>query len=193
MPFTDRARDVRARAEITSRRARRAISGEPRGPGWLGTTLIGLMTGAAGAAVAFLFDPARGRARRTRLIDQGAATARRGLRQVDRTVRSARATVSGAIAAATHSRDDGEAFPDDVTLTSKVESQLFRDPAVPKGSININVERGIVVLRGEVPDTEMRDRLASEAASIGGVWSVHNLLHLAGEPAEAELPAEARA
>jgi osmotically-inducible protein OsmY len=55
---------------------------------------------------------------------------------------------------------------------------------VPKGAINLNVERGILVLRGEVPDDGMRRRLAEEAAGIEGVWSVHNLLHLPGEPAE---------
>ena len=192
MPFTDRAREVRASAQTTSRRARRLISGEPRGPGWLGASIIGLITGAAGAAVAFFFDPARGRGRRARLTDQGGASVRRGLRGAHRAVRRTRATVSGAIASATHRGEEGPAFPDDVTLASKVESQLFRDPSVPKGAININVERGIVVLRGEVPDAEMRDRLASEAASIGGVWSVHNQLHLASEAAEAERPVEAR-
>ena len=186
MPLTDRAHKVRATARATSRRARRAIAGEPRGPGWIGASLIALLTGAAGAVAAFLFDPARGRSRRVRLMDQGGATVRRTFRAAERTMRATRATASGAIAAATHGGSGGEAFPDDVTLASKVESQLFRDPSVPKGSININVERGIVVLRGEVPEAEMRDRLASEAAAIGGVWSVHNLLHLPGEPAEEE-------
>jgi hypothetical protein len=186
MPFTDRAHEVRATARSTSRRARRAISGEPGGPGWFGTTLIAVLTGAAGAIVAFLFDPARGRSRRARLMDQGGATVRRTVRGAGRTIRATRATASGAIAAATRGGSGGETFPDDVTLASKVESQLFRDQSVPKGSININVERGIVVLRGEVPDAEMRDRLASEAAAIGGVWSVHNLLHLPGQPIEEE-------
>jgi osmotically-inducible protein OsmY len=99
--------------------------------------------------------------------------------------------VAGRLAAARHDGHGDEPFLDDVTLTSKVETQLFRDSSVPKGAININVERGIVVLRGEVPDEEMRDRLATEAGSIGGVWSVHNLLHLPGEVAEEE-PVAAR-
>lgn len=185
MRLTDRAHRVRSTAGTTTGRARRAIAGEPGGPSWFGATLMALVTGAAGAVVAFLFDPARGRSRRIRLMDQGGASVRRTVRAAERTIRATRATASGAIAAATHA-GEGEAFPDDVTLASKVESQLFRDPSVPKGSININVERGVVVLRGEVPEAGMRDRLASEAAAIGGVWSVHNLLHLPGEPAEEE-------
>ncbi len=74
---------------------------------------------------------------------------------------------------------------DDVTIRDRAETELFRDPAVPQGAININVERGILVLRGEVPDAAMRERLEREAERIEGVWSVRNLLHLPGEPAEA--------
>ena len=186
MNITDRARDVRKSAEQTSRRTRRSLAGAPRGAGWVGTTLIAGITAIAGAIAAFLLDPARGRARRARLIDQGGATIRRAARETERAVHGARSTVSARLAAATHPERSDDELLDDVTLTSKVETKLFRDQSVPKGSININVERGIVVLRGEVPDPAMRDRLASEAASIGGVWSVHNLLHLPGEPAEGE-------
>ena len=185
MQINKRARDARQRAGSTSRSARRAISGSPRGPGWFGATMIAAITGGAAALAAFLLDPARGRTRRARLMDQGAAIVRRTGRQSARAIRSAQATAAGSLAAARHAGPDGESFPDDVTLTSKVETTLFRDPAVPKGSINVNVERGIVVLRGEVADAEMRDRLATEAGQINGVWSVHNLLHLADERVEA--------
>ena len=186
MNFTDRTRDVRRSAESTSRSTRRALRREPRGAGWVGTTLIAAATAAAGAIAAFLFDPARGRARRARLLDQGGATVRRAARHAGRVAHVARTTVAGRVAAARHDGDGDEPFLDDVTLTSKVETQLFRDSSVPKGSININVERGIVVLRGEVPDEAMRERLATEAGAIGGVWSVHNLLHLPGEVTEEE-------
>ena len=180
MDINDRTRDART----AGRRARRALAGESRGAGWVGTALIAAITGAAGAIAAFLMDPARGRARRARLLDQGGATVRRAAHRAERAFRSARSAATGTLARATHAGNSDEGFVDDVTLTSKVETELFRDPSVPKGTININVERGIVVLRGEVPDAEMRDRLAAEAGSIGGVWSVHNLLHLPGEVAE---------
>ena len=186
MHLTDQTRDARKRAESTGRRARRALAGEAHGAGWVGTTLIAAVTAAAGALAAFLLDPSRGRARRARLVDQGGATIRRAARHVGRAVQAARSTASGRLAAVTHPESHDDELLDDVTLTSKVETKLFRDRSVPKGTININVERGIVVLRGEVPDSEMRDRLAAEAGSIGGVWSVHNLLHLPGEPVEEE-------
>lgn len=191
MNITDRARDVRKSAEQAGRKTHRSLGGAPRRAGWVGTTLIAAITAAAGAIAAFLLDPARGRARRARLMGQGGATVRRAARQAESAIRAARSTASARLAAATHPQRRNDELLDDVTLTSKVETKLFRDSSVPKGTININVERGIVVLRGEVPDIEMRDRLAAEAGSIGGVWSVHNLLHLPGEPVEEE-PVAAR-
>src|SRR4051812_13555166 len=36
---------------------------------------------------------------------------------------------------------------DDVTIARKVETELFRDPAVPKGDIDVNVADGVLFLR----------------------------------------------
>ena len=69
------------------------------------------------------------------------------------------------------------------TLTRKVETELFRPADVPKGQININVQRGIVQLRGEVPEPEMIRDLVEQARGIAGVREVENLLHLPGMPA----------
>jgi osmotically-inducible protein OsmY len=72
---------------------------------------------------------------------------------------------------------------DDGTLKARVESTLFRDPEVPKGDININVEHGVVVLRGEVRRPEQIRDLESAVEEIPGVLAVENLLHLPGTPA----------
>ena len=40
----------------------------------------------------------------------------------------------------------------DETLADKVRSEVFRDPMLPKGAVNLNVEAGRVVLRGEVAE-----------------------------------------
>jgi osmotically-inducible protein OsmY len=45
------------------------------------------------------------------------------------------------------------------------------------------VERGVVVLRGEVPDQATRERLVAEVEAVDGVWTVRDLLHLPGEEA----------
>lgn len=177
----ERTNDARREAGRAARRARAAAAGEPRGPGWLGALLLAGLASTAGAIVAFLADPARGRARRARLLDQGGAVIRRTGRRAERALRGAGATASGAMAAISHAQPSGTGAIDDVTLAARAETELFRDPSVPKGAININAERGVLVLRGEVPNAELRDRLASEAERIDGVWSVHNLLRVEGE------------
>ena len=65
---------------------------------------------------------------------------------------------------------------DDVTLARKVESELFRPADVPKGSISVNVNDGVVELRGELADQEQIDELGTSAKKIDGVKDVRNLL-----------------
>jgi len=69
---------------------------------------------------------------------------------------------------------------DDVTLARKVESELFRDPSVPKGQIAINAQHGVVQLRGEVPSATMLAELVERTRGIQGVRDVESLLHLQG-------------
>ena len=144
---------------------------------------VGLAAGAFGALAAFLADPARGRARRARVLDQGSARVRRAGGEMERVVRRVGSMASGKLEALTE-RGSRVTSTDDVTLRDRAETELFRDPSVPKGTINLSVERGVLVIRGEVADTEMREKLGREAEAIDGVWSVRNLLHLPGEPAE---------
>lgn len=182
MGITKNIRDARGRASDAADRARRTAAGEPKGPGWLGAALMAGIAALVGAVAAWLADPQRGRARRAQLADQGAATVRRAVRHGERTARSIGANASGAMKAAQHARGSGgTGATDDVTLAARAETELFRDPDVPKGAINVNAERGVLVLRGEVPDAGMRDRLEREAEKIDGVWSVQNLLTVAGE------------
>ena len=149
----------------------------------MGRFWIGVAGAAVGVVTALLFDPARGRARRARLTDKAAATMRRAWRGVARQQRMIASTVAGKASAFRVGSTEEAERPNDPTLKDRVESELLGDPKVPKGSININAQQGIVVLRGEVPDARVRARLEKRAAAIHGVWYVENLLHLPGEPA----------
>ena len=71
----------------------------------------------------------------------------------------------------------------DPALVSKVESEIFRDDELPKGSISVNAENGVVYFRGEVPSQEAMDELTARARVVDGVRAVENLTHLPGEPA----------
>jgi osmotically-inducible protein OsmY len=67
---------------------------------------------------------------------------------------------------------------DDATLARRVESELFRNPDVPEGQIDVNVLDGFVQLRGEVPRPDLIEELLERAHSIEGVRDVENLLHV---------------
>lgn len=72
---------------------------------------------------------------------------------------------------------------DDVSITRKVETELFRDADVPKGQINVNTADGVVWLRGEAKTPEMINDLERRARDIPEVQRVENLLHLPKTPA----------
>lgn len=71
----------------------------------------------------------------------------------------------------------------DVAITRKVETELFRDPDVPKGQIDVNTAGGVVWLRGEAKTPEMINDLERRARDIAEVHGVENLLHLPNTPA----------
>ena len=116
---------------------------------------------AAGAAAVHFLDPTNGRRRRNQ----------------------ARGVVARTVSRATPSPD-----LDDVGLARKVETQIFRDPQAPKGEVSIDVQAGVVYLRGSLTDESWITRLADGAQKVDGVKDVKNLLHQPGTPAPAAEP-----
>jgi hypothetical protein len=140
-----------------------------------------VMAGALGAATAYFFDPDRGRGRRAKTKDQMAAAFRRLGRRGGRLARRAESEAYGAWQRATHPQPE-DAPTEDETLKQKVETELFGRPDVEKGKIVVNVEHGVVVLRGEVETADQMTELAQLALKVPGVEGVQNLLHLPEEP-----------
>ena len=130
--------------------ASKAVRRRRRGPST--AERVGKIAGAVGLAGALAFVLAK--------IDRRKAAGR------------AKGAVQGAASTVTGGRDY-----DDVTLARKVESELFRPDDVPKGAISVNVNAGVVELRGELPDQAQIDQLADTARKITGVKDVNNLLH----------------
>jgi len=137
--------------------------------------------GALGAAVAYFFDPDRGRGRRAKTKDQMAAAFRRFGRRGGRLARRVESDAYGAWQRTTHARSENPPT-DDETLKQKVETELFGKPDVEKGKIVVNVEDGVVILRGEVDTPDQMTELAEVALKVPGVEGVQNLLHLPEEP-----------
>jgi len=82
-----------------------------------------------------------------------------------------------------HLREEPKPDLNDPTIEAKVETELFREPHVPKGQINVNVQDGVVQLRGEVDRPELIEELVAKARAVQGVRDVENLLHLPGTEA----------
>jgi osmotically-inducible protein OsmY len=143
-----------------------------------------VFAGAIGAALAYFFDPDNGRRRRKEAIERAAKT----FRQAGRKGQAVAGQAQGLKEKATHRSEQEKPQPDDVTLARKVESEIFRGADVPKGQINVNVEDGVVYLRGELEQHDLIEDLGVQARKVQGVLGVENLLHVPGEeaPAKAE-------
>ena len=137
---------------------------------------------ALGALLAYFFDPQNGRRRRNELVDRTGGRLRAGKRQAVRTGRHVAAEAYGVKQKVTHLKEEPKDY-DDATLADKVQSEVFRDPNLPKGDVNVNVQHGVVQLRGEVERSELIDELVEQTRKVQGVRDVENLLHLPGTEA----------
>src|SRR4029077_9628690 len=106
---------------------------------------------------------------------QAHSTAAGAASAVQTQAQHAAGVVKGAAHAATPSGTRLEA-PDDVTLARKVETEIFRPHDAPKGSVSVDVQAGVVYLRGEAP-REWIERLGTDAHAVEGIQGVKNLLH----------------
>jgi osmotically-inducible protein OsmY len=79
------------------------------------------------------------------------------------------------------SRAPAEERLNDPALAQKVASEVFQDKDIPKDKVNVNVENGVVYLRGELPDRGLMDKLVARARQVEGVQGVENLTHLPSE------------
>jgi osmotically-inducible protein OsmY len=140
------------------------------------------LAGAIGAALAYFFDPDNGRRRRKLALDKAGKFARNAGQQAQGATAQAQALKEKA----THRSEQEKPQPDDVTLARKVESEIFRDADVPKGQINVNVEDGVVYLRGELEQPDLIEDLGAQARKVQGVLGVENLLHGPGQEAPAK-------
>jgi osmotically-inducible protein OsmY len=139
---------------------------------------------AAGAAAAHFLDPDSGRKRRGEARQQAQAKASSAASAVQTQAQHAAGSVKGAAHAVTPSRH-GEM--DDATIADRVRTEIFRAQDAPKGSVSIDVQAGVVYLRGEAEPVWI-DKLADEARRVDGVESVKNLLHAPGTPSPTAEP-----
>jgi hyperosmotically inducible periplasmic protein len=136
-----------------------------------------------GAALAYYLDPRSGRRRRHLARDKAVHYARQGGRRGRRLVRHASSDAYGMGRRFASRLPHMQPGFDDAPLVDRVESIVFRDREIPKGQININAERAIVFLRGEVARPELLEELEARVRKVRGVRGVENKLHVTEEKA----------
>jgi osmotically-inducible protein OsmY len=146
--------------------------------------LIGAVIG--GAAVWFL-DPDRGGGRRNQALSY-AQKGKDQAAQAGETITSTAGTVKAKVGGDSSAEDRAPAGErlNDPGLQAKVESEIFRADDAPKDKVSVNVEDGVVYLRGELDDPAAIESLREAASKVDGVTGVKSLLHGAGEPAPAK-------
>jgi hypothetical protein len=160
----------------------------------LAMVAAGICGMAVGALMAHFLDPRAGRRRRHTARDRAMSRMRRGERRAAMRARRAESHALGIARRTVNAARRGQREPlDDVTLTHKVESELYRRVRVPKGHLSINAEDGVVFLRGVVDREEDIARIGAATRQIAGVRAVENLMHLPGTPAPASRPKHERA
>ncbi len=95
-------------------------------------------------------------------------------------VKRAANQVKGAAHAVTPSFGHDNA--DDGTLADRVRSEIFRPADAPKSGVSVDVQAGVVYLRGEVADEAWIERFGETARKVTGITGVKNLLHAPGTP-----------
>jgi hypothetical protein len=146
-----------------------------------GRMVVLLVAGAGiGYLAAYFLDPERGRGRRAEVVRRLGGVGLEANRMAQRTTVLATDKAAGIKSRVLSRSDNSET--DDLTLLDRVESEVFRDPTIPKGDINVMVVEGKAVLRGEVPEKQI-GAIEVAVRKVVGVKDVENLLHTPGTPA----------
>jgi hypothetical protein len=185
----DRASGVIERLDSIQSDVSKRFAPRPR-PSRRRTVLLVLAGLGAGYLAGYLFDPERGRGRRAELARRLGGVGLEANRMAQRTTVLATDRAAGIKSRVLPRPADPNT--DDLTILDRVESEVFADPAIPKGDINVMVVEGRAVLRGQVAESQIG---AIEAAvrKVVGVKDVENLLHVPGTPAPNKASARATA
>lgn len=128
-------------------------------------TSIGL-----GAALMYLFDPERGKARRAQIGDRVKSTASEAEQSAERLANNVRNRAAGMKARLSKT----EEAADDAVLIARIKSDLGH--VIERADrVEVEASLGYVTLRGELPEGEIK-KAVELAQSIDGVIAVDNQL-----------------
>lgn len=146
--------------------------------------LWGLITGLiVGALAMFVLDPQNGRRRRSLARDQAIKARNTVDRAVTDDLPKRAEYLAGFAEGARHKlkeftdSDAGRRPENESVLVDRVRSQVFRDPELPKGDVNVDANGTTVFLRGTVESDELAEEIARRVGAVEGVDDVVNLIN----------------
>jgi osmotically-inducible protein OsmY len=159
-------------ARIATARARSGTRAKASG---ISAKAVGAV-GAAGLAAGYFLDPDSGKRRRHGVRDRTLAVIRRGTDRTRREAEYRTGQVEGKVEAAASKTRPEKPAPNDQALAERVKSEIFQPEDAPKGDVNVNVENGVVYLRGQVKRPDQIRKLVEQAGAVDGVSAVENLI-----------------
>lgn len=138
-------------------------------------TLLMIASAAVGAALAYLFDPDRGRSRRAQLSDQ----AKSQIRDATETVRARAEYQAGVATGAFHeakSSFEPEREFDQETLLQKVRSEALGH--FPSEAVEVDITDGTVRVSGSISSSADRELLLEMIHDVEGVHTVEDRLEV---------------
>jgi BON domain len=136
---------------------------------------------AAGAALMYLYDPERGRSRRTRMVSHAEGRVRRAARSVvsetEGEVHYLQGVLKGKVVRARHG---GRYHPEsDVDLREHLRQVIHTLP-VPTTDVNVDAAAGVATLRGQVATEGDRLLITNAVREVPGVAKLVDYTHLPG-------------
>jgi osmotically-inducible protein OsmY len=134
------------------------------------------IAGLAGAAVAYLFDPIAGSARRSRIRKRLSAFARRRAAPEEMPrlpVDVGSAPIKEALAVTREDRPNSDA-----AIADRIRTRVQGRPDLETGGLVVEVLRGVAFLRGDLKDRAQIDEVVDLTGAVPGVQEVQNLIHL---------------
>lgn len=124
-------------------------------------------------ALAYLFDPDRGRSRRSRISDQMGAAARDAARAAESKFEYQKGVAEGIAheVSSTFRADDSNY--DDATIEQKVRSEAL-GPLGLANSVEVDITDETITIHGSVPSEDERDRLLDEVSKIAGERAIQD-------------------
>ncbi len=142
--------------------------------------LVWLSLGTAlGAAVAYLADPDRGKARRSQLSDQAAARGRSVADDLGGRAKDAAQQAKGEVIEQVKDAIPDQPEPDAALLQQRIQSEVL-GKRTDVTAVVLRIDGpGVVALKGTVPTAETERELLAEVAEVDGVSEVSSELAVA--------------